>query len=67
MENNEDFIKKDISKQSKKNDVLIIFTLQETKNSNLFDKKCTQENVKFNIQHEESKLRWIVIEEVTYK
>ena len=40
MENNEDFIKKDISKQSKKNDVLIIFTLQETKNSNLFDKNA---------------------------
>ena len=32
----------------------MIFTLQETKNSNLFDKKCTQENVKFDIQHEEN-------------
>ena len=28
--------------------------LEETKNSNLFDKKCTQENVKCHVQHEES-------------
>ena len=33
--------------QSKKKDVLVIFILlQETKNSNLFDKNCAQENVK---------------------
>ena len=31
--------------QSKKKDVLVIFILQETKNSNLFDENCTQENV----------------------
>ena len=37
MENNQDFIKKvHIKTQSKT--VLVIFTLQETKNSNLFDK-----------------------------
>ena len=37
------------------------------KNSNLFDKNCTQENVKCHIQHEESWLGWIVIEQVNYK
>ena len=26
-------------------------------NANLFDKNCTQENVKCHIQHEESRLR----------
>ena len=40
--------------QSKKKDVLVIFTLQETKNSDLLHKNCTQENVKFHIQREES-------------
>ena len=39
----------------------------ETKNSNLFHKRCIQENVKFDIQHEENWLRWIVIEQVNYK
>ena len=35
--------------QSKKRDVLVIcILLQETKNSNLFDKSCTQENFKQN-------------------
>ena len=43
-----------IKTQSKKNEVLAIFTLQETKNSNLFDKNCTHENVKRHIPHEES-------------
>ena len=48
-----------IKTQSKKKDVLIMFILlQKTKNSNLFDKSCTQENVKCHIQHEESWLRW---------
>ena len=28
------------------------------KDSNLFDKKCTQENVKCHIQNEDSRLRW---------
>ena len=69
MEKNYVFIKKYISKtQSKKEDVRVIFILlQEMKNSNLFDKICTQENVKCHIQHEESWLRWIVIEKVSYK
>ena len=31
-----------------------VFILQETKDSNLFDKNCSQENVKCHIQHEES-------------
>ena len=63
-----DFYKKvRINTQSKKKDFLVIFALQETMNSNLFDKSCTQENVKFHIQHEESWLRWIVIEQVSYK
>ena len=31
--------------QSKKKDILVISILQETKNSNLFDKNCTEENV----------------------
>ena len=35
--------------------------------SNLFDKNYTQKNVKCHIQHEESWLRWIVIEQVNYK
>ena len=55
-----------IKTQSIKKDVLVIFTLQETKNSNSLDKSCTQENVKFHIQHEGSWLRWIVIEQVIY-
>ena len=32
-------------------DVLVIFILQETKNSNLFNKNCAQEDVKCHIQH----------------
>ena len=52
---------------SKKKDVLVIFISQETKNSNLFDKNCTQENVKCHIEHEGSWLRWIVIEQVNCK
>ena len=40
MENNYFLIKKYISKQCEKKDVLLIFILlQEMKNSNLFDKK----------------------------
>ena len=58
-----------------KKDVVVIFILQKmknsdlfnTENSNLFDKKYTQENVKYHIEHEESWLRWIVIEQVYYK
>ena len=38
-----------IKTQSWKKDVLVIFILQEMKNSNLFDKNCNQENVKYTI------------------
>ena len=69
MENNYFLMKKvHFKTQSKNKDVLLIFRLlQETKNSNLSDKICTQENVKCHIQHEESWLRRIVIEQVNYK
>ena len=30
------------------------FILQETNNSNLFDKNCAQDNVKCHIKHEDS-------------
>ena len=40
--------------------------LQERKNSNLFGKNCAQEDIKCHIQHEESWLRWIVIEQLNY-
>ena len=48
MENSYFFYKKvHIKTQSKKKDVFVILVLlQETKNSNLFDKDYTQENVK---------------------
>ena len=44
MQNNQDFIKKNISKHiqaDKEKDVLVIFVLQEMKNSNLFGKNLT--------------------------
>ena len=45
IENNSVFIRKvHLKTQSKKKDVLVIFILKETKNSNLFDKSCTQVN-----------------------
>ena len=56
MENNY-FIKKLTSKHSKKKDVLVIILLQETMNSNLYNKNCAEyvkNNVKCHIQHEES-------------
>ena len=56
-----------IKKQGKKDVLVILILLQETKNSNLFDKNCTQGNVKCYVQHEESWLRLIVIEEVNCK
>ena len=34
---------------SKNKDVLVIFVLQETKNSNLFEKNCTEDNVACHI------------------
>ena len=56
MENNKVLIKKITyqNTQSKKKDVRVIFVSQETKNSNLFDKNRTQDNVKCHIQHGES-------------
>ena len=47
--------------------VFSLFRLECLKNSNLFDKNCTQENIKCHIQHEEIWLRWVVIEQVNYK
>ena len=41
--------------------------LQKTKNSNVLQKKCTQEKFKCYIQHQESWSRWIVIEQVNDK
>ena len=39
-----------IKTQSKKKDVLLIFILlQETNNSNLFNKNCTKENAEYAI------------------
>ena len=50
------YIKKvQIKRQSKNKDVLVMFILLlETKNSGLFDKNCTRENVKCHTHHEES-------------
>ena len=48
------FLYAHIKTHSKKKDVLVTIILQETKNSNLFNKNCTQEYVKNRIQHEES-------------
>ena len=52
---------------SQKKDAIVIFILQETKNYNLFDKSCYQENVKCHIQDDESWLGLTVTEEVNYK
>ena len=38
-----------------------------TMSFNLFDKNCTQENVQLHLQHGESWLGGIVIEQVNYK
>ena len=47
MENNYGFIKKYISKhREQKGCSCNLSVLQETRNSHLFDKSCTQENVK---------------------
>ena len=51
MENNLVFIKKYISKQRKRKEVLVIFIVQENNNSNLLDKTFTQENVKCHIHY----------------
>ena len=54
MENNQVFIKKYISKHRAKRkrskDFPVIFSVQETKNSNLFYKNCTQENGKCHMK-----------------
>ena len=42
---------------SKKKDVIVIFMLQETKNSNLFYKNCAEEYIKCHIQREVSLFR----------
>ena len=55
-----------ITYQNTEQDVFVIFMMQETKNSNLFDKVYVQEDVNCYIQHEENWLRWIVIEQVNY-
>ena len=52
-----------IKTQSKK----LYITRDEGFRFTAFDKTCTQENVKCQIQHEDSWLRWIVIEQVNYK
>ena len=69
MENNYVFIRKiHIKTQSQKKDVLVFFILlQETKNFNLFNKSSTQKNIKCHIQHEESRFRLILIQQVNYK
>ena len=62
MENNYFFIKNTYKTLNKEDVLVILKLLQETKNSNLLDKNC--KNVNCHIQHEESWLRWIVIEQV---
>ena len=52
-----------IKTQSKK----LYITRDEGFRFTAFDKTCTQENVKCQIQHDDSWLRWIVIEQVNYK
>ena len=50
MENNNVFIEKYISKQRKKEGCSCnLYVLQGTKNSHLFDKNCTPENVKCHV------------------
>ena len=61
------FYKKVHIKAQSIKDVLVIFILQGTKNSNLFDKNCTQENVKCYIQHDSRWRRVILIEQLNYK
>ena len=52
---------------SKKKDVLVILHRKKRMSFNLFDKNCTQENVQLHLQHGESWLGGIVIEQVNYK
>ena len=56
-----------IKTRSKMKDLSCDLYIGRNENANLFDKNCTQENVKCHIQHEESRLRWIVIEQVNVK
>ena len=56
-----------IKTKSKKKDVLVIFTLQKRNEFQFFNKNCTQENVQLHIQHGESWLRGIIIEQLNYK
>ena len=52
---------------NKKKDVLVILHRKKQMSFNLFDKNCTQENVQLHLQHGESWLGGIVIEQVNYK
>ena len=64
MENDKVLIKKKyISKDSKK----FYITRNEGFQFTVFDKNWAQENVKCHIHHEDSWLRWIVIEQINYK
>ena len=51
------FYKKAYVKTGGKKKHVRVLQVNETKNSNLFDKNHTQENVKCHIEHEESCLR----------
>ena len=60
MKNNYFFIKKvHIKTQSNEKDVLVIFVLLQETNFNLFDKKCTRENVKCHPYSTWKKLTWM--------
>ena len=52
---------------NKKKDVLVILHRKKGMSFNLFDKNCIQENVQLHLQHGESWLGGIVIEQVNYK
>ena len=56
---------KSISK--KKKDFFVISHRNKRMSFNLFDKNCAQENVQLHLQHGESWLGGIVIEQVNYK
>ena len=51
---------------SKKKDVLVILHCKKRMSFNLFDKNYIQENVQLHLQHGESSLGRIVVEEVTH-
>ena len=52
---------------SKNKDVLVIFVLQETKNPNLFEKNCTEDNAESWLsRHEEDTKKVDLVELVNY-